>query len=493
MLLSTTLRFYKKPEIRKLLVEYAKDKEVAVRFQDYFGKRPDTLMYTGDILELAKKKATSFHCSEELWKNPLQLRSDIKKQEMNELRKGWDLILDIDCPHWPLSKVMGHLFIKALKAHGLKSITAKFSGNKGFHIAVPFEAFPEKVEGKNISELFPEAPHTIARYLMDFIRQNYNEVRGNSFVLDKKFKLSADKVKELTGKPIKNQEYKAIYQCEKCGKTLKTTENKEQVCLGCGFLMTKKHEIKEEHEQQLDPFELIEVDTILIAPRHLYRMPYSIHEKSGLVSVPINPENILKFSKEQAKPENVTTDIKFLDRNAEKGEATKLFINAYDSKPDFETKNKEHKEFTLPEEAIKEELFPPCIKLMLEGMKDGKKRTLFTLSNFYTGAGWTPDAIEQRIEEWNKQNPEPLKEVYLKGQLRQIKKKREVIPPHNCKRYYQDLGVCKPDSFCSKIKNPLQYAKLKHEMETKKGGRKKLTEKQKEARRKFRKQKHDKK
>jgi len=61
------------------------------------------------------------------------------------------------------------------------------------------------------------------------------------------------------------------------------------------------------------------------------------------------------------------------------------------------------------------------------------------------------------------------------------------MPPHNCKRYYQDLQVCKPDSFCAKIKNPLQYAKLKALQEgPKKGPRAKLTDEQKEMRRKHR-------
>ena len=87
MLLSKTLMFYKRREVQKHLIEQAKNKEVAIRFGDYFGKRPDILMYENDVLELAKKKATSFHCSEELWKNPLSLRTEIKKQEMDDLRR----------------------------------------------------------------------------------------------------------------------------------------------------------------------------------------------------------------------------------------------------------------------------------------------------------------------------------------------------------------------------------------------------------------------
>ena len=59
--------------------------------------------------------------------------------------------------------------------------------------------------------------------------------------------------------------------------------------------------------------------------------------------------------------------------------------------------------------------------------------------------------------EWNTRNPEPLREVILKGHLRQLKGKRP-IPPPNCKSFYQELGVCTPDKLCGMIKNPSQYA-----------------------------------
>ena len=65
------------------------------------------------------------------------------------------------------------------------------------------------------------------------------------------------------------------------------------------------------------------------------------------------------------------------------------------------------------------------------------------------------------------------------------------MPPHNCRRYYEDFQVCKPDNLCDSIKNPLQYAKKKASLAGvgKKGAREKLTEEQKEQRRKYRAQK----
>ena len=141
--LSTVLSYYNREDIQTAIVNAAHDREVAVRFgQGGFGKRPDILNYPKDVIELVKQGATSFHVSEEIWRNPLAIESSMKPRELDELRTGWDLVLDIDCPDWEFSKLTAHMFIKALKEQGIKSISCKFSGNKGFHIGVPFEAFP---------------------------------------------------------------------------------------------------------------------------------------------------------------------------------------------------------------------------------------------------------------------------------------------------------------------------------------------------------------
>ncbi|MCC7573972.1 hypothetical protein KO361_00065 [Candidatus Woesearchaeota archaeon] len=451
MFLSKTLKFYKRIEVRKAILEQAKDKEVAIHFKDFFGKRPDALFYEADILELAKKKATSFHCSEELWTNPLSISSDMRATELNAIRKGWDLILDIDCYHFAYSKIAAHLLIKILKEHEINSVTCKFSGNKGFHLAVPFEAFPETVNNKPTKELFPDAPRRIAYYLRDILKPKLEKA------IMKFEKKDINNVSKRTNIPINK-----LIQIRK--------ENNEEI-------------------RMLDVESFLEIDTVLIAPRHLYRMPYSFHEKSELVSVPVSIDRILKFSKEEAKPENVKFDVPFLERkNVKKGEASTLIINAFDTHPKEPIQNTEKKHFDLPEKAVPEDLFPPCMKNALRGLEDGKKRTLFTMINFFKGVNWEFDAIEQKIKDWNIKNPEPLREVYLKGQLSQLRKQKEAIPPHNCKSYYEDLRICTPDNFCSRIRNPLQYAVLKQKMNTeqKSKGRPKLTEEQKEMRRKYR-------
>src|SRR3990172_3908477 len=110
--ISTLLKYYKRPEIQEALVNAADQREVAVSYGGTgYGKRPDMLQYPKDILEAVKQGATSFHCSEELWRNPLQIVTVMKPEELNELRSGWDLILDIDCPELEYSKLAADLLV----------------------------------------------------------------------------------------------------------------------------------------------------------------------------------------------------------------------------------------------------------------------------------------------------------------------------------------------------------------------------------------------
>ncbi len=194
MFLAKTLSFYKKREVQEALVAHAEHKEISIHYQNYFGKRPDALFASGDVMDLAQKKASSFHASEELWSNPLAIKTGMSKKEIQDLRIGWDLILDIDCPYWPLAKIITHLFIKSLQAHNISAVTVKFSGNKGFHIAVPFESFPQQFNGQATKDLFPEAPRRIAHYLLHYISKHYVEDKGRSLIFDKKYKIDKEKL-----------------------------------------------------------------------------------------------------------------------------------------------------------------------------------------------------------------------------------------------------------------------------------------------------------
>ncbi|MBI2208709.1 hypothetical protein HYU50_04390 [Candidatus Woesearchaeota archaeon] len=427
--LNITLSHYKRKDIQEEMIEAARNREIAVKYNDKFGQRPDVLNNLADILELAKQKATSFHSSEELWKNPLQLNADMKRHEAESLRIGWDLVLDIDCSFFEYSRIAADLVIKALKFYDINSVSCKFSGNKGFHIGVPFEAFPDGIKGRKTSGMFPDAPRRIAFYIKEMIKKPLGK-----------------KIMEL-----EDNNFSKVIE--------KTKENPNKI------VYHEKNEFGDSIAGlNAEPF--LNIDTILISSRHLFRMPYSLHEKSGLVSLPLNPEKVLEFEKDHAKPENVkVSKLRFLDkRDVSKNEAAKLLTQAIDftSAREDEIKAETKKDYEI-KSALPEEFFPPCIKLINNGLADGRKRALFILINSLTSLGWDYEKIEKYLKEWNKKNTEPLRENYLVGQLRYHKAQKKKILPPNCNNmmYYVDIGVCKPDNLCSKIKNPVSYAQRK--------------------------------
>ncbi len=446
--LSKTIMFYKRKDIQEEIVRAAENKEIAIRFGDKgFGKRPDVLKFPSDVLEFALKGATSFHASEELWLNPLQISTNMKPKDLDDIRVGWDLVIDIDCAVLEYSGLAAELIVEALKYHDIKSISCKFSGNHGFHLGVPFESFPENIGGEESRILFPKMPKAIALYIKSMIEEPL-----------------AQRILDFENGDIAKIE-------EKTGKI------KEE--------LVKDPEAK---ELELDVDSFLEIDTILISPRHLYRMPYSFNEKSGLVSIPVDPYNIRAFRKKMAMAENVVvSEHRFLDREQIiPNEANRLSVQALDyiSRRNIERQLNEEiqqsykkvvsevQQFEEQTEKIPEELFPPCIHLLKEGIEDGKKRALFALVNFITSVGWNYDDIEEWLGEWNENNEENagegLRETLLKGQIRYHKQQKKKILPPNCDNpnYYKSIGnsnrvVCQPDNFCKKIKNPVQYAKKK--------------------------------
>ncbi|MBI2661752.1 hypothetical protein HYX09_05825 [Candidatus Woesearchaeota archaeon] len=485
------LNHYKRKEVREEILYNAKDREVAARFGESFSKRPDVLKYQNDILELAKQGATSFHASEELWKNPLQLSPNLRKHELDELRIGWDLIIDIDCPYWEYSKLIAKFVIDSLKEHKVKSISCKFSGNKGFHIGVPFEAFPKTIEAKGETRLrFPDDVRLISSYLV-----HHMDVNGG--FTDTITAEGIDKLIEKTGKSynelvsmvcdscetrIPANEKKFEFICPKCSSRDNSDKNEHfRKCKKCSSVMEKKELGRASRcpkcksakfKIKFNAQAILSIDSILISSRHLYRMPYSMHESSGLVSLPIDPRKVIDFNRADATPELFRiSSSRFLDKDNLEGEnAQELFSQAMEwasrqkelaqMREEFSRKRQTKTHLLTVESAIPEMFFPPCINIINNGMDDGKKRALFVLINFYTSVGWSYDEIEKKLVEWNEKNKEPVRMNYLLGQLRyhrQIKKK--ALPP-NCDNamYMKDMGVCRPDNFCQRIKNPANYS-----------------------------------
>jgi len=395
---SLALSYYSRKDIQKAIFDFCRNRETIPRHLDTFGKRPDTLEYPSDIIQQIKKGFTSLHCSEELWEEPLKLSTELKEEELNELRKGWDLLIDIDSQYLDYSKIAAELIIEALKFHGIKNFGVKFSGSKGFHIIVPWKAFPEKIHDKQTKDMFPEWPRMVVSYLKEMINKNLIE-----------------QISDLTIKGRKSY--------------IKDLEEAKKVI----------------------------PDLILVSSRHLFRAPYSLHEK-GLVSVVIDEKDIKSFQPKSADPLRVT--VKNFYPETEEGEARELLISALDwyetrkEKKEKERKGKKYQEIKVDKSSI---VYPPCLLNIMKGLPDGRKRALFILLNYFRSLNLSFPEIEEKIEEWNEKNPKPLKQGYIKSQISWHKRQKKVLPPNCDKPYYKDIGVCQPDDFCKLIKNPVNY------------------------------------
>ena len=391
-----TQLYYSRKDIQKAIFEFCNQRETVPRFMlDSFGKRPDSFQYQGDIFELVKKGATSFHCSEELWKDPLQLSTGMSETQLNELRKGWDFLMDIDSKYLDYSKIMAELIIKVLRFHGIRNIGVKFSGSKGFHILIPWKAFPKKVGEMKTSDMFPQWPRIILKYLSVQIKGPLIDAISN-------------------------------------------------------FLKPNKYIKDFEAPKEVMP------DLILVSPRHLFRTPYSLHEKTALASVVVNALEVKDFDIKDADPMKVK--IRNFMPESRENEAKELLTQALDWHKQIPKQEATQKTDFKPIKLdnFSDKNFPPCVNNILKGLADGQHRALFALINLFRSVGMDKEELEKRIYDWNKKNRPQIKQGYIKNQL-DWNFKRKPLMPSNCKEFYQGIGVCDPDTFCNLIKNPVNY------------------------------------
>jgi len=411
---SELIQYYSQPGFIKFMLAFSKGREVAPRFGNYFGERPQSFRFEGELLDVIRQGATSFHCSEEHWVNVMALSPDMDKKSLDLLRSGWDLILDVDCPVIEYSRVCAKLIIDALDFHDIKDVSVKFSGGTGFHVGVAFNN-PDKLKGEPVSKLFPEALRKIGLY-----------------------------IKEMIGELLSG------------------------MLMGMSDIYTIAGKLNAKPEDlmingQFNPFSVVDIDPVAISTRHLIRAPYSLNEKKWLVSKPIKPSEVLTFDPESARPEKIDFSMGFLDKPCD---ASKLFRAAFDwhDKTEAARKTTTIINQSLPKTAVSVNCFPPCINKILGGLADGKKRALFILINFYHKCGYDWPFIEERLLKWNESNNPHLRSGYIKAQLDWAQKQGGLMP-NNCDNpNYKDLGVCQPDNLCAKVKNPVTYALHKNKM-----------------------------
>ncbi len=389
--------YYSNKFVIEQLLKNAKNREVAgALWHGGYERRPNIIQYPDDVIQMVRRGVTSFHFSVERWSYPMQL----KKDNYDDLRIGWDFLLDIDSKLGiEEAKIAVNLIANLLRKYKIK-FGLKFSGRRGFHICIPWESFPNEVNYKKLSLLYPEAP----RMLAEFIRS----------------RISEPLIKELRKR----------YSVKEMMKTIGEIPDK------------------------IDPFYFVEVEKDW-GNRHMFRAPYSLNEKTWLVSLPLDIKDLDRFSPHDAEPQKV-----FELRHEffpEQSDACALLIDALDHHA-TQTKKEKPKKIITWERRVPEMDFPPCMKIAFSGLADGRKRSLFTLITFLRMMNWSWDEIENKIFEWNEKNKPPLPRNIVLGQLRWHQQNSRTPANCNSELFYKSIGICKPDGLCKKIKNPVSYS-----------------------------------
>ncbi|MFQ5647947.1 MAG: hypothetical protein ACE5FW_01810, partial [Candidatus Aenigmatarchaeota archaeon] len=352
MNLAEALRYYSREDVQSALIALSNKREVVGVYKNgEYSTRPNTLVYPQDILAMVRGGVLEFHTSIEHWSNPMA----IKQGNYQELRTGWDLVFDVDCERFEHGVEGAKVLAWALEKHGVEGLSAKFTGGTGWHLGVPWAAIPKELDFKPTVRMFPDLARRVCSYLKGFTRERLEEAM---------LKLgSPEQLAEQAGKPLSR-------------------------------ILDKKSAI--------DPWQVIELDPVLVSPRHLFRAAYSLHKNSGLVSVPVKPEYIGAFKREDAAPEKIDTKLGFLDR-AEENEAEGLILETADwwRRVRKEERKVPRKPIAFTQK-IGPELFPPCAREILKGVADGRKRSVFIMLNFLRHMRWGWPEIEQELLEWNK-------------------------------------------------------------------------------------------
>lgn len=348
----------------------------------------------------------------------MKLDVGLSKASMDAMRIGWDILFDVDVDDFEIAKKTVMQLIETFKDHGISSCSVKFTGGSSFHLGIPFESLPENINSQPTSAQYPELLQKIIEYVKWYMK---------------------DQLKEEIASLASPEEI-----AKKIGKSA------EQI----------------EENGELDPFKIVSMD--VFGSRHLFRLPYTLHEKTLNVSLPIRPSDVARFEIQQAQPEKAKVAEKFLVPMTRLHDAEALVIEALDWSSKHMVEVKEEIPKILVKKNIRtvpEEYFPPCVKIALSGLAEGRKRSLFILTNFLRNMGWSLDKIESKIMEWNEHNIPPIRTNYLRTQLRwHFRQERNLLPP-NCdnQNFYVSMGICKPDETCTNgtgrivIKNPVNY------------------------------------
>jgi len=409
-------KVYSNKEIRELLYNFFSHREVMVRTAQNKVIRPAPVINEADIMALVNIGAISFHAS-------------IDKYDQERIGEGTynivgrDLVVDIDIKYLPKDLGYEHPYelakeiVKVMYDHVLsrmhcKSLWIKYSGNRGFHIVIPYEEIPKTILGLPFNE-YALVFHRSLLLLLKYIAYSYLE---DSVLMDTRETVTSE--------------------------------------------------------------DIVDIDLQIASPRHMIRAPYSVHEKTGLVSVVVPIKGLMSFDIESAKPpidEIIPLPSEYIENNEFIEDI--LVYTFIVSSSEFRLENV-FRELSLKKLAKKirtrhayyrkklskinyEDIYPPCVRRMLEGLEDGRKRSLFHLTTFFKAIGLPADEVLLKLKEWNQKNKEPLSDKMIEYTVKYHYDENRKYLPYSCQRIKEEFGdtICKPDKYCKlyQVKHPLSY------------------------------------
>lgn len=160
------------------------------------------------------------------------------------------------------------------------------------------------------------------------------------------------------------------------------------------------------------------LDTQIYDNKRMFRVPNTVHEKSGLYKVPLTAEELKTLSRDQitviaSSPRNLSFK-QFHGTNVFAQQQFARMVNEYYI---FDKDNKKDRRFKR-----QYDFTPPCIQAILEnGAEEGQRNiTIACLAGFCKNSGKSLNEAIDFISEWNSRNTKPTGEQELKRTVRSI-------------------------------------------------------------------------
>ena len=181
------------------------------------------------------------------------------------------------------------------------------------------------------------------------------------------------------------------------------------------------------------------IDTQIYDNKRLFRIPNTIHEKSGLYKIPITPNELRNLSE---------TDIRNLSKSPR--EIQYQMIVGVNHIAEQQFKRAVNEFYLLDKQAKKDKRYkskydftPPCIQhLLTNGAIEGQRNiSIACLTGFYKNSGKSLNETIELISEWNQNNIKPTGEQEMRKTIHSIFNGQKTF---GCSTL-QLLSVCEPN------------------------------------------------